>query len=127
MSDPVVPKQFRWQDVTYRESGRAKLAGASDEGERDHIILEKANGEVVIVPPDDTREIRFVEGIHRDEVTIPARELYRRKHGDRFEWQGLEDEWDVTAYSTGVPFHIETLEFDMAIETETLKDIGIIK
>lgn len=115
-----------WRDVTYRAEGRAKHLGVVEEGQLDTVVLEKENGDLEFVEPGDRKDIRFGDGLRREEVTIPAREIVEERCGKVLDWVG-DEEIQARIVSDPSRLSVIAIEFEEEVSYNMLRDMKLIK
>ncbi|MFB6236979.1 MAG: hypothetical protein ABEH81_01275 [Halopenitus sp.] len=80
-----------WHDCVYPAEGRIKPLNKVEEGLVDYHVLEREDGELEIIEPDDMRYIEMANEKQRVDVKIPIRELVERERGKSVEWAGVEE------------------------------------
>ena len=121
-------RSTEWYDVEYPEEARATPVGRDvGIGETDHWVVERPDGELELLEPDEVAELQFEDDRITQEATLPIKELFDVQT-DRvydMEWTGPEEipitiTWDHTGFT------VMSIEFQEGLAIENLEEILLV-
>jgi len=115
-----------WYDIKYPQTARATPVGVADQGQPDHWVVERPDGELELLEPEEVAGLEFEEDYARDEATLPVRELFEANTNYSPDcWAGRE-EIPVTVVSDPLKMSVLRLEFPEGIFLEEMEEaLGI--
>lgn len=116
----------RWHNVTYPAEGRAKALGVTDEGMVDHFVLEREDGGLEILEPEEVNKLKFENDFHRVEAKIPIEMLYAKKQGAQL-YEEVEGEVPVKLVVDRMGESVVAIEFEEMVSYAELEDSGIVE